>query len=382
MSKDAKAPVPQKPIRTVSKALDLKDVKQPVLLPSRLSGTAAAPKPSGSVPKSAPDSPYVRVTPSGTQVLDELVDTRIDTDACLSPPSSPRPTTDGKPCPGTDECCSPDPGRDQSALAKFYESRLDAIYRELDDRRQVLERAYLKSHGERGSLSDWKHYYLNVQVSPAFVNPGQQNYYQLCTPAVGSAVNNRITNKIAMHSTRIRGIISVVSTGLFTLSPIFPQIKIFVIRDKMPVTPGILPNLIATDSNPPSAQFTLLSRLGNAQGVQNDRTAVINPIAYDRYHIYKIHNVDVQKMRDTMEVPNPAVYNSGTVNNATYEFDWDIPFHMLGVPFINSGSLNPVMNSVYIALTCDYAGPVLDAANGFTLDYRITCDTKFRDIQD
>lgn len=340
---------------------DKKDVK----LPSSSSLFSKGLSASAPAPVSRSGKPKIRVQ----KIVEDYVS--VNGDETPSPLPSPiqRSKVDG--CPGETE--------NKSTLDESAELR-----QKYAAEAQLLEQKFLAQRREKNDPSDYKHFYV---LNPFLVNPwtasGQQNAYPICIPALGTGVNQRIGNVIALISARVRISIILTPTGVSTQNPVWPEITLMMIRDKLPITPGTLPALYADDTNPPSSQTALFSRLGLAQAPQNDRTAVINPSAYNRYHLYHIsHHMtsDIGKQDiQTTSVTNPV---NSTINVRTKQIDLEIPLHKVQVVFPGFASVNPIQNAVYFVMRCDYASAALDTANGFFPTYTMSVDTKYCDVQE
>lgn len=346
-------------------AKDSKDVKSS-------SGSSLLPKSvsaSGAAPLSRSGKPKIRVQ----KIVEDYVSVNGDD---VSPPPSPlSPARNGK------GLGRPGETDDKSALD---ESALAECRQKLSAEALLLEQRFLSQRREKNDPSDYKHFYV---LSANAVNPwtvsGQQNAAQICSPALGTGVNQRIGNTIALIGARIRVTILLQPTAVSTQNPVWPEITIMLIRDKLPITPGTLPVLYADDTNPPSSQTALFSRLGVAQAPQNDRAAVINPSAYNRYHVYHIsHHMTSDMARSDAQVTSVANPLLSVANTRTKQIDLYIPLHKVQVVFPGFASTNPIQNSVFFVMRCDYASAVVDAANGFYPTYTYSIDTKFCDVQE
>lgn len=250
----------------------------------------------------------------------------------------------------------------------------------------MLEQQYLSRHRERSDPAEHKHYYtaaLFNNPTPAWTFNGQENYYQLCSPGIGTAVNQRLTNAAEVIGSRIRICFSITPTGAaFTQPPLYPTITLMIIRDKLPITPGTLPPMYANDANPPTGLTNVFGRLAQSQTPPMDRVAVLNPNSACRYHIYKIEHYDTYEwLKDALSIsttdPTVASVPRRLVNKEFY-----IPLHGIRHQWNSVTAVSSIINPVYVMLRVDLANNVADANNGFYINYMFTADTEFRDLQD
>lgn len=248
----------------------------------------------------------------------------------------------------------------------------------------ILEQKFLTQHRDRDDPSDYKHWYQMVSTgapSP-WTASGIELYAPLCIPALGDAVNQRIGNSITLLHTRIKVCFYSNTTAASLQSILWPKITMLVIRDKLPITPGLLPSLWANGTNPPSSQTALFDRLGLISTPTSDRCAVINPTAYNRYHIHHLSTTDTQ----TWGKGGPIQHNDDPVN-PTHGFNLfrfheetiDIPLHEFNMVTPGFGNVNAVQNGLYFLMRNDYGGPANEANNGFFIGYTWSSDTTFKD---
>lgn len=341
---------------------DSKDVKSGTLLPKGVQPSAAPPLARSHRPK------VLR-----QRIVEDYVS--LDGDACdLSPPSSPSPGPFGHPS----EPDAKSQSADQSAVAGPVTAQqcVAKLKSALDAESALLEARYFSAHRERYSPADHKHFYINaVQLAMA---AGTEYTHFLNRISAGNGIDARLGTRIGNRHLRARISFHIQPTGQFTTVPLFPTVTAVLYRDKLPVTPNIAPPIYDTDTRPPTGAYNMFSRLGSTQSPQTDRCAVINPIAYDRYHIYKVHHMDSRQWAPADQLQMSTNSDSGTVSNTFHQLDMDVPLHDFETQFSNSAIAVTTENSLNLCLRLDW----FRATDGLQINYHITTDLTFDDVQD
>lgn len=356
------------------KSADSKDVKSPVL-PKSVSASAAAP-----VARRVREKKRVLiedwVSADGASSEDDVPAT-----------SSAVPTAaNALPSPSPSAKCS-DGKDDQSSMADKWDSKLSALQSELDARYAALEHDYFAAHGERSNPADCKHFFTtNLLPSPAFgAISGTEFASALCNPGGGNQINQRLTQTIKVHRIKLRVVFNLIPVGLASGTIVWPRITMLVLRDKLPSIPGTFPPMWATDFNPPSGDFNLFSRLSLAQNFSNDRMAVINPVAAERYHVYELKHFDTKKWYDGADrfAGNSATLGAGWVQGMQHSEEFDINCHGAKSVFdsATAGS-QAVQNAMIVVFRSDYNSTAQETSNGFTFSYTWSQDATFEDVAD
>lgn len=397
--KDYKAPVPQKPIRTVSKALVRPDAKHAVHVPSSSVATATAAAPvlpqrvsshgsAAGVPVPAPPSP------AGSYVSVAAVPGPADDDDGKSLSSPPPPSSVPKSAAaaadddfdyGSDPADpAADSDSDQPGLDDRLRARIAELESAVDAERQYLANEYLSRHSERRNPANHKHFYGDYQsVVPGFPASGTEIANQLNIITAGVGVSNRLGSAVRLRHIHIRLKINVSPHVAFsTQQPVYPVITCILLREKICAIAGALPNMYASDTDPPSGQFNLMSRLGLPQSATTDRMAVLNPAAFNRYHVYLMRHYDLQ-----YNTPGYCPFvQTGTWQQcialpSTKMYNFKIPLDCITHYDPDGTNTFPFTNSLWFIMRSDYAGAANDTANGFRVSFDYTWDLSFDDVQ-
>lgn len=238
----------------------------------------------------------------------------------------------------------------------------------------LIRQLLLKQRGGLGSTeksAERKHYYIVGQF--ALGNP--ETTLPLARIIGGTASNTRLTNTVKLVKLRMRFSVARTPTGPSVAPARSPIMRYLYWRDKIPATPGTAPTLWGTDSNPPSSNTLMFSRLGSAAVVHN-ATAVFNPITALDYHVYEARTHELND-RSTFDFTTPATAY-GVAAPQKWMFDHEIHLHNVRQNYAAFASTAADVNDIYFTAICDDDYSLL----GY-LDYlTYTVDLEFEDVQD
>ena len=248
----------------------------------------------------------------------------------------------------------------------------------------VAEELYLRSLSRRSDITDYKHYYQFVNPSnPPFTASGGERYLPLLPVVAGVNLNNRLTNKIRAHRSIIRLWLAIVPNAIGTQAPIWPTVTLMVFREKLPAIIGVPINMYVTGANPPINTNTIMDRLGVVQSVAADAVAIRAPINVDKYVMKLMKHIDT---RDTLgeitSAPATAIQPNWNVPFGAKKYEFDIPWDGTELQYNEATQGAASVNALWANLRIDYAGAANDTANGFQVQYNMSTDTEFTDVQD
>lgn len=274
-------------------------------------------------------------------------------------------------------------------------SNVEGLTAYLDQREEELRAQLLavKNGGLIPPYSQRKHKFILINHGPWLVQG--DSYGTNCTSIdEGTGPNQRVTNCVKIHSLRIKQVWRIQPNAAFSsVNPIFPECKTVVFRDKVPTSPGNMPIILATDTNPPITTTPLFVRLGAGQTPWADRKAVLNPNTAGMYHIYHVDKVHGSELvGDVSLVSSSTDQTTWAMDGHAITKEYYIDCHGVKVLYSQlSGSLMPMVNAIWYVVRVDSggvsaapspapAGQPTDAQNGFGTYVYSTIDVEFEDV--
>jgi len=236
----------------------------------------------------------------------------------------------------------------------------------------VLRKELLLSRAgpHRSGYEDWKHEYL---FNTASINMAQTTAV-LTRIASGNELNQRTGNVIKLKKLNLRFVARLVPTAKSNVAVRAPVVTFLVWRDKIPSTPGSVPTIIDTGSNPPSDNTTMFNRLGSADARFNS-IAIRNPMTFLDYHIYKIEHVP---LNPSFGVTDNFTNGFMALGPKSWHFHYEIPLHYVQQVYLNAAANVPQINDLYFSWWSD-----LDLTGiGYSIDLQYTSDIEFQDVLD
>lgn len=231
----------------------------------------------------------------------------------------------------------------------------------------------LRSSGRHeGSLADWKHYYTTT--GPTNFSSTNQIDFPLARIVGGTAVNTRTGATVSLRKCRIKVYIKRIPVSISsTLADTPPVLQMVYWRDKIPTTPGTVPVLWATDTNPPSSTVNMFVSLGNSASTAA-ALALRNPITEDAYHIYKVHE-HILQMDEGYNISSSGGF--GNAPPKVWIFEHTVDFHDVQQKYSSYATAQSDINDPYLTMRItNYS-----ATSSFIDQYTVVTDTEFEDVQ-
>lgn len=320
------------------------------MLPKNLPGPTSAPpsqSPAGSewvlVPKTKTNLPTQ--TPPVSSINSSTGSATGDNGSAKRDSSSTALTTDCK----TNDGKSVNGTSDSIPITKIQQSAVDS---ELTPEQRLLRDQLLsimEPRINRPPSMRFKQIYFTIGPTQIGLGSTTEAAAILNTITLGSGLSDRLGLSVRCHYLRIRGTIQFyqVTTPAQAISTMAPFVRHWIVRDKIPTTPGAVPSMVIAGANPPQASDFPFSNLGNPLSTRGTVIMCIpSPTGAPLIHIYK-DEIFPKTNKEGLWSMN-TVYTGGSIAQlqpVVIHFQHDVDLGGCKTDFI-LGSSNPISNGI------------------------------------